>query len=131
MPHAFRTYTALKEAGVVDEHSLAVAACVAMSKAPGAIYAEEDLMTIMCDAGMAEALAEAAARTVANCFPSQRFNRHFNAVALKTNLVRGGWAAPVAAAFLDAVRPCVVTPHTAEVRSAREIRSVTGARGDV
>lgn len=117
MPNALRVYTSLKGAGVQDDHALAVAAIVATARTPGSLYDEEALCDVLCEAGFAEALAEAVCRTVANCFPSERFARTFNAVQLKTNLVRGGWTAPVAVALIEAVTPCVTTPRPNEVRA--------------
>lgn len=117
MPNALRVYTTLKGVGVQDDKALAVAALVATSKTPDAIYREGDAVDVLFDAGFEEPLAEAVARAIANCFPSQKFCRTYNRTQLKTALVRGQWSAATSETFLDALEPCIVTPSTREVRA--------------
>lgn len=117
MPNALRAYNSLKQAGVTDDKALAVAALVATSKTPGAVYDESQATDVLFEAGFEESLAEAVARVIANCFPTQKFSRTYNRTALRTALVRGQWTSVVADALLDAIEPCVVTPSTKEVRS--------------
>lgn len=125
MPNALRVYTTLTGAGVQDDKALAVAALVASSKTPAAVYRESDAIDLLFDAGFEEALAEAVAKSIANCFPSQKFSRTYNRTRLKTALVRGQWPAAIAETFLTSLEPCVVTPTKHEVRAP--VRYVPGA----
>ena len=117
MPNALRVYTTLKGAGVQDDKALAVAALVATSKTPAAIYREAEAVDVLFDAGFEEPLAEAVARSIANCFPSQKFSRTYDRTRLKTALVRGQWPVATADIFLASLEPCVVTPTKREVRA--------------
>jgi uncharacterized protein YifN (PemK superfamily) len=116
VPNAIRVYTALRNVGIQDGQALAVGIAVANSQSPRGLFRRDETIDLLCDEGFAEETSEALADTVAHCFPSERFSRHFNRTALKTALVRAGFSAPIAEALLTALAPCVVTPTSAEIR---------------
>jgi uncharacterized protein YifN (PemK superfamily) len=116
MPHSLRIYRTLKAAGLNEEQSLCIAGIVETAKTEPAIYDREKIIDCLCEAHLPEDLAEVLADVLRNCFYAQRFSIHFDKSALKVRLVRSKMSAATAASFLDALEPCVVSPHSAEIR---------------
>lgn len=116
MPHSLRIFKTLGEAGVDHGHALAVATVVASSREPLASYKEDGVVDLLAEAGVPEAQAEAEARLIAHCFPSERFKRCFNIASIRVDLVRGGLSPDLADAFIAAIEPCAATPRGSTLR---------------
>ena len=117
MPHSLRVYRALKAAAVDEERAIAVAMVTSSAQEPPGIYIFDDVVGVLCDGGFAEPLAEAVARTMAACFPSERFRMSFGRSAQKVALVRSGMAAGCAEALLNAIDPCIRCGRDQEIRA--------------
>src|SRR5258707_6809522 len=116
MPHSLRIFRTLKASGLNEEQSMCIAGIVEAAKTEPAIFDREKIIDCLCDAHLTEELAEVLTDALRNCFYAQRFSTHFDKSALKVRLVRSKMSVGSAGVFLDALEPCVASPHTAEIR---------------
>ena len=117
MPHSLRVYRALRAAAIDEDRALAVAVVTSGAQEPPGTYVFDDVVGVLCDGGFAEPLAEDLARTMAACFPSERFRMSYRRTVQKVALVRSGMPADCADALLNAIDPCIRCGRDQEIRA--------------
>jgi uncharacterized protein YifN (PemK superfamily) len=117
LPNALRVFKALKAAAFADQQALAIGTLIASAQVPPAQYDETATVDLLCDEGFDEPLAEDIARSLAFCFPSERFKATYKRTQRKVALVRSGMPAATADALLDAIDPCIKSGRDHEVRA--------------